>query len=84
MRNKKLKKVFYTLDITPQIPIVIHMITNKTYTVTTADFSNSGEMLEQVRDFPKSREGLNAAYEFARPCRDWMIWFGNQVVDQSH
>ena len=39
------------------------MITNKTYTVTTADFSNTGEMLEQVRDFPKSRDGLTRSEE---------------------
>jgi hypothetical protein len=58
------------------------MIT-KQYTVTTADFSNTGKMLEQVRDFPKSREGLNNAYEFARPSQDWMIWFGDELVDQS-
>lgn len=83
MRNKKLKKLCDKLDIAPRIPIVIYMINNKKYTVTTADFSNSGEMLEQDRDFPKSREGLKAAYEFARPCQDWMIWFGNEVVDQN-
>lgn len=59
------------------------MITNKTYTVTTANFSNTGEMLEQVRDFPKSREGLTNAYEFARPSQDWMIWFGDELVAQS-
>jgi len=40
-------------------------------------------MREQVRDFPKSREGLNDAYEFARPCDEWMIWFGDEVVDDS-
>jgi len=59
------------------------MITNKTYTVTTADFSNTGEMLEQVRDFPKSREGLNDAYKFARHAQDWAIWFGDELVGDS-
>jgi hypothetical protein len=59
------------------------MITNKTYTVTTADFSKTGEMLEQVRDFPKSREGLNDAYKFARHAQDWAIWFGDELVGDS-
>lgn len=59
------------------------MITNKTYTVTTAHYSNTGEMLQQVRDFPKSREGLNDAYKFAKPCDDWAIWFGDELVDDS-
>jgi hypothetical protein len=59
------------------------MITNKTYTVTTADFSNTGEMLEQVRDFPKSREGLNDAYKFARHAEDWAIWCGDELVGDS-
>ncbi len=59
------------------------MITNKTYTVTTVEFSNTGEMREQVRDFPKSRQGLNDAYKFARPCDEWAIWFGDELVDDS-
>tara|TARA_R110002020_G_scaffold461653_1_gene680644 strand:- start:562 stop:768 length:207 start_codon:yes stop_codon:yes gene_type:complete len=58
------------------------MIT-KQYTVTTADFSNTGEMLEQVRDFPKSREGLNDAYKFARHAQDWSIWCGDELVGDS-
>lgn len=55
----------------------------KKYTVTTADFSNTGEMLEQVRDFPKSRAGLAAAYKLANASADWMIWFGDELVDQN-
>ena len=59
------------------------MITNKTYTVTTVEFSNTGEMREQVRDFPKSREGLNDAYKFARHAQDWAIWCGDELVGDS-
>jgi hypothetical protein len=40
-------------------------------------------MLEQVRDFPKSREGLNDAYKFAKPCDDWAIWCGDELVGDS-
>lgn len=59
------------------------MIKNTTYTVTTVEFSSTGEMREQVRDFPKSREGLTAAYAFANPCDEWAIWFGDELVDDS-
>tara|TARA_R110002153_G_scaffold70044_2_gene184520 strand:+ start:343 stop:534 length:192 start_codon:yes stop_codon:yes gene_type:complete len=59
------------------------MIKNNTYIVTTVEFSSTGEMSEQVRDFPKSREGLAAAYDFANPCDEWTIWFGGELVDDS-
>jgi hypothetical protein len=59
------------------------MINNKVYTVTTADYNSAGEIIEQVRDFPKSREGLESAYKFAQPCHDWIIWHGNDVVGDS-
>jgi len=59
------------------------MIKNNTYTVTTVEFSSTGEMREQVRDFPKCREGLAAAYAFANPCDEWAIWFGDELVDDS-
>lgn len=59
------------------------MIKNNTYTVTTVEFSSTGEMREQVRDFPKCREGLIAALAFANPCDEWAIWFGDELVNDS-
>jgi len=41
-------------------------------------------MREQVRDFPKCREGLAEAYAFANPCDEWAIWFGDELVDDSY
>lgn len=55
-----------------------------TYTATTVNFNEQGEMLENVRDFPKCREGLTAALDFVRGSEEWMIWFGDELVDHSN
>jgi hypothetical protein len=53
------------------------------YTATTVRDNDQGERVEDVRTFPKSRDGLNAAYKFVQGANDWMIWHGDEVVDQS-
>ena len=53
------------------------------YTATTVRDNDQGERAEDVRVFPKSRNGLNAAYKFVQGANDWMIWYGDEVVDQS-
>lgn len=35
------------------------------------------------RSFPKNREGLTAAYEFIQGKNNWIIKYGDEVVDQS-
>ena len=53
------------------------------YTATTVRDNDQGERAEDVRTFPKSRDGLNAAYKFVQGANDWMIWHGDEVVDRS-
>lgn len=53
------------------------------YTATTVRDNDQGERVEDVKTFPKSRDGLNAAYKFVQGANDWMIWHGDEVVDQS-
>ena len=55
----------------------------KQYIATTCTFNSEGEKLEEVRDFPKDRDGLRAAYKFVQSAEDWIIWYGDEVVDQS-
>ena len=53
------------------------------YTVTTVEFNAQGHRRDDVKVFPKSREGLEDAYKFAQPADEWMIWYGEEVIDQS-
>ena len=49
----------------------------------TTESNDQGEDLNSVRFFPKNREGLNEAYEFARTQPNWQIFFGEELVDCS-
>lgn len=55
----------------------------KQYTVTTVHFNDQGEKLEEVQDFPKDRDGLRAAYKFVQSADEWIIWYGDEMVDQA-
>lgn len=58
------------------------MITNK-YAVLTTESNDQGEVLNSVRFFPKNREGLTEAYEFAFTQPNWQIFFVEELVDCS-
>ena len=53
------------------------------YAVITTESNDQGEDLNSVRFFPKSREGLTEAYEFAKTQPNWKIFFGEELVDWS-
>jgi hypothetical protein len=55
----------------------------KQYTATTVRFNAQGEMLEDVRDFPKCRDGLRQAYKFVDGADEWTIWYGTEMVDHA-
>ena len=59
------------------------MENNNTYTATTVRFSPQGEKLEEVRDFPKDRDGLRDAYKFVQSADEWIIWYGDEIIDFS-
>ena len=54
------------------------------YAVMTTESNDQGEDLNSVRFFPKSREGLTEAYEFAGTQPNWQIFFGEELVDCSN
>ena len=58
-------------------------MTNNTYTATTCRFTGKGEKLEEVRDFPKGRDGLRDAYKFVQGADEWIIWCGDELVDYA-
>ena len=58
------------------------MIT-KEYAVTITETNDQGEDLNSVRFFPKTREGLNDAYNFALTNSTWKIFFQDEEVDSS-
>jgi hypothetical protein len=53
------------------------------YVVTTYDQLNTGERVESVESFPKCREGLISALEYTRSHYLWIIWFNDEIVEQS-
>jgi hypothetical protein len=59
------------------------MENNNTYCATTVRFNDQGEKLEEVQDFSKCRSGLRDAYKFVEGADEWIIWYGDELVDQT-
>lgn len=56
---------------------------DNSYVVTTYEQLDTGERVESVRSFPKCREGLISAIDYTRSHHIWIIWFNDEIVDQS-
>jgi hypothetical protein len=74
--------LFFLVDIAPKIFTLISMTMINEYTVTYELSDGHGNVLNGGMSFPKSREGLTEAYEYANASGGWWeIWFGDELVD---
>ena len=46
--------------------------------------TTTGEAYPEAREFAKSREGLEEAYQFVEGADDWDVSHGCEVVDSSY
>ena len=55
------------------------------YVATRVYYSTAtGEAYPEAREFPKSRDGLEEAYQFVEGADDWEVSHGCEVVDSSY
>ena len=84
-RKKMQKKRFFfvlALDLHPKSSTLISMTMINEYTVTYELSDGHGNVLNGGMSFPKSREGLTEAYEYANASGGWWeIWHGDELVD---